>query len=140
MEQEAPGSDYQISSKGDKEDLVVAMAQTTANTLDTEPHEQQVRHGIDNLGGIDGSIVVLSSSNMSRRPRQPVTSWQLGRGPHTSSHQFSVEVTGLQYPARGAGYGIEGRDSHRGMMKGSVDLRRFDDRAGEAQSGYLGGE
>ena len=34
---------------------------------------------------------------------------------HTSSHQFSVEVTGFQYPCwSGGGYGYEG--SHEGMV------------------------
>lgn len=36
------------------------MPATTQNSLDPEPHKQQVRQGIDDLGGVDGRIVVLS--------------------------------------------------------------------------------
>jgi hypothetical protein len=66
VEEEAARPDNQISSKGDHEDLIVSMAQTAADALDSEPHKQQVGQGVDDLGGVDGGIVVLFSSNVRR--------------------------------------------------------------------------
>ena len=43
---------------------------------------------------------------------------------YTSSHQFSVDVTGLQYPSLEGGYGICGREDHRDMMDEGRLLRR----------------
>ena len=46
---------------------------------------------------------------------------------YTSSHQFSVDVTGLQYPSLEGGYGIWGRKDERGMMDdGDSALRRLE--------------
>lgn len=60
MEQEAPGANDKITAVGDKENLVMLMPATAQNSLDAEPHKQQVGQGIDDLGGVDGRIVVLS--------------------------------------------------------------------------------
>jgi len=59
MEKEAAGSDEQVANEGHKEYPVMAISQTTANTLGREEHEQQVGQRVDNLGGIDGRIIVL---------------------------------------------------------------------------------
>ena len=60
MEQEAPGANDEITAIGDEENLVMFMSATAQNSLNAEPHKQQVGQGIDDLGGVDGSIVILS--------------------------------------------------------------------------------
>jgi len=59
MEKEAAGSDEQVANEGHKEYLVMAISQTTADTLKREEHEQQIGQRVDNLSGIDGRVVVL---------------------------------------------------------------------------------
>lgn len=60
MEQETPGANDKITTVGDEENLVMLMPATAQNSLDPEPHKQQVGQCIDDLGGVDGRIVVLS--------------------------------------------------------------------------------
>lgn len=59
VEQETPRSDDEVPAECYQEDLVVSIAATTANTLDSKPHKQQVGQGVNDLSGVDGSIVVL---------------------------------------------------------------------------------
>lgn len=59
MEQEATGSYNEVTQKGNGEDLIVSIAATTDNALDTQPHKQEICQGIDNLCGVNGRIVVL---------------------------------------------------------------------------------
>ena len=78
------------------------VTETVGNAFEGEEHEEQVRQGINNLGRVNGCIVVLESI------RVPPSSG-LSLGCNTSSHQFNVEVTGSQYPrGRVDGYGIDG--------------------------------
>lgn len=65
MEQEAPGANDEITAVSDEEDLIMLMPATAQDSLDTEPHKQQIGQGIDDFGGVDGRIVVLSSNTMS---------------------------------------------------------------------------
>lgn len=59
MEQKTARSYNQIAQKGNSEDLVVSISATADDALDTQPHEQEVCQGIDNLCGINGRIVIL---------------------------------------------------------------------------------
>lgn len=107
MEEETPSPDDEISQIRDFEDIVVAMAATTEEPFDSEPHKQQVGQGIDNLGGVDGRIVVLSKGKLVSPGEQGIE--RTASRIRTSSHQFKVDVTGFQYPSLVGGYGIEGR-------------------------------
>lgn len=59
MEQKAPCPHHQVSDEGNEEDRIMFIPYTTDDALDSEPYEHQVRQGVDDLGGVDGSIVVL---------------------------------------------------------------------------------
>lgn len=105
MEQKTAGADKQIATESDQEDLVMSISTAAEDTLDAQPHEEQVGQGVDDLGRVNGGIVVLggvSSCSLAE------TGTDHGR--HTSSHQLSVEVTGLQNPALAGGYGMKGKD------------------------------
>lgn len=60
MEEKAPGSNNEIATVRDEEDLVMLVSNTTPDALDAEPHKQQVGEGVDDFGGVDGRIVILS--------------------------------------------------------------------------------
>lgn len=117
MEQEAARADYKIATESDQEDLIMSVATTADDALDTQPHEKQVGQGVDDLGGVNGGIVVLTVSTVAAFP-----SSRRGTG-RTSSHQFSVEVTGLQNPAFAGGYGMKGKD-HRIVKGWRVDRKQ----------------
>lgn len=61
MEQETARPYNQIPQEGNGEDLVMSISATADDALDTQPHEQEVCQGIDNLCGINGRIVVLKT-------------------------------------------------------------------------------
>jgi hypothetical protein len=103
VEQEAAGPDEQVSAEGDLEDHVVSIFAAVEKAFESEPQEQQVGQGIDNFGEIDGRVVVLSHISLGSSP-----DLFIGQGTQTSSHQFKVEVTGLQYPDFNGGYGKKG--------------------------------
>lgn len=64
MEQEAARPYNQVTQKGNSEDLIVSIAATTDDALDTQPHKQEVCQGIDNLCGVNGRIVVLLTKRL----------------------------------------------------------------------------
>jgi hypothetical protein len=109
MEEEASGSDNEISQEGDQEDGVVSIFQAVANAALGQVHEDDVGERIDNLSRVDGRIVVLcqrlQSASRARRaaawePHCPAAGSQIGNqisgDALASSHQFSVDVTGDQ--------------------------------------------
>lgn len=59
VEEEAPGADDEVAEEGDEEDAVMVVAQAVVDALEGEVDEQQVRERVDNLGAVDGGIVVL---------------------------------------------------------------------------------
>lgn len=59
MEEKAPCPDYQVTKQRNGEDLVMSIATTAEDALDSQPHEHQIREGIHDLSGILGGIVVL---------------------------------------------------------------------------------
>lgn len=67
VEQKTPGSDKEIASVGYREDRIVTIFPTAEKALHSEPHEQEVGHGVDDLGRVDGGIVVLLRFRMSMR-------------------------------------------------------------------------
>lgn len=93
MEQKAAQANQQVSGKGDLEDTVVAMFPNVQYTLDTQPQEQQVSQRVYDLCRVRRCVIVLSPELVRIE-----SGGILGRD-STSSHQFSVDVTGLQYPA-----------------------------------------
>jgi len=44
----------------------MSIAATADDTLDAQPHKQQVGQGVDNLGGVNGRIVVLDERCQSQ--------------------------------------------------------------------------
>lgn len=93
MEQKAARSNKQVSIESNLKDLVMAMFSNIQNSLDTQQHEQEIRERVHNLSGVRRGIVILQlnvseSINNNRESEE-----------YTSSHQFKVDVTGLQYPA-----------------------------------------
>lgn len=60
MEQKTARANQQIPAESDQEDLVMLIAATADDPLDTQPHEEQIGQGIDHFGGVDGGIVILA--------------------------------------------------------------------------------
>lgn len=130
MEKEATRPHNQVATEGDQENLIVLVSAAAQDALDAQPHEQQVRHGIDDLCRVRGGIVVLAHHISLARALQCAGA---ERGSTlTSSHQFRVEVTGLQKPAFAGGYGIEGR-GHR-IVRASWE--KEEGKEAEAASGW----
>jgi len=105
MEEEAPSPDKHVANKSDQEYPVMAMFPTAYDAFDSQVHEEEVGHCIDNLGCILCRVIILKLVN----PEASLHRFH----PPTSSHQFNVEVTGPQYPFCGGGYATEG--SHGGI-------------------------
>ena len=59
MKQEAACSDDKVAVVGHLEDCIVPIAPAALDALYAQGHEQKVCEGVDDLGGVDGSIVVL---------------------------------------------------------------------------------
>lgn len=109
MEKETAGPDQQVPAERDQENLVMPFSTAIPDALDPEPDKQEVRKRIDDLGGVWGGIVVLASSSAHTVTVSRNDSTPSNCQPPTSSHQFKVDVTGLQYPAFDGGYGIKGK-------------------------------
>lgn len=62
MEQETAGADNKIATESDQKDLIMSIATTAKNTLDAQPHEEQVGQGVDDLCRVNGGIVILGVS------------------------------------------------------------------------------
>lgn len=59
MEEEAASSNNQVTDKGDEEDVVMTVLYTVVDATEGQPDKQEVGQGVDNLGRVDGGIVVL---------------------------------------------------------------------------------
>lgn len=59
MEEEAACSNEQIANKRHKKYPIVVVRETVVNALESKRHEQQICQCIDNLGRVNGRIVVL---------------------------------------------------------------------------------
>jgi hypothetical protein len=59
MEQEATGAHEQVAGVGDQEDAIVTLPDAAANAFYSQAYEQEICKGVDDLGGIDGGIVIL---------------------------------------------------------------------------------
>ena len=60
MEQETSGANDEVTTIGHKEYLIMFVSATAEDSLDTQPHKQQIGQSIDDLGSVDGRIVILS--------------------------------------------------------------------------------
>ena len=88
MEEEAAGADEQVADEADEEDGVMAVFAAGLDASVREVDEEEVREGIDYLGGVRGCVVILGGRLVGSI--RWVRVWQ------TSSHQLMVEVTGSQ--------------------------------------------
>ena len=59
MKSEASQSSETIAKKSYEEDPVMALLETVPNTSNREDEEEGIGQGIDNLGSVYGSIVIL---------------------------------------------------------------------------------
>jgi hypothetical protein len=100
MEHERSCSDQEIPNKGYDEHIVMSMFYAVMNTFGGKIHEKQVRQRIYDFGSPYCCIVILV--------QRLVSGFGMLRRKQTSSHQFSVEVTGDHFPSWAGGYGIEG--------------------------------
>ena len=66
VKKEATRSHDQVATEGDQENLIVLVSPAAQDALDAQPHEQQVRHGIDDLCRVRGGIVVLAHISLVR--------------------------------------------------------------------------
>jgi hypothetical protein len=89
MKQETAKSNREISSVGNRKDSVMSILVTADESFICQPNEQQIGQSVDNLGSIDGGIVVLYN-HQQKIPKKSEL--------HTSSHQLMVLVTGSQNP------------------------------------------
>ena len=90
VEEEAAGADEQVTDKADEEDGVVAVFAARLDAPVGEVEEEEVREGVDYLGGVRGCVVILAEPSVGFNGIESVGVWQ------TSSHQLIVEVTGSQ--------------------------------------------
>jgi hypothetical protein len=128
MKHEASQSDEEVSIICNLEDGGMAMFPATLDTLVCQVDEHEIGQGIDDLGGIVGSIVVLLQSIDCPHKSHVCC--------YTSSHHCRVDVTGSQNPGwPGGGYGIEG--SHEAIMT-LVDI--IDLAKSEESRSYHGGQ
>lgn len=66
---------------------------TASDTFDAQVHKEEVCHGIDNFGSIDGRIVILNARSAKTRCCNGDIAGD------TSSHQLMVDVCGNQNPS-----------------------------------------
>ena len=59
MDRETTGSDKQISNEGDQENRIMAVFATTHDAQKCKVHEPGICQCIDNLGNVEGSIIIL---------------------------------------------------------------------------------
>lgn len=65
MKQEATCSNDKVAVVCHLEDCIVSIAPAALDALYAQSHEQEVCEGVDDLGGVDGSVVVLYSTMIS---------------------------------------------------------------------------
>lgn len=59
VEGAATSADDQVANEGNEEDGLMAVLEAVFHAPEREHDEEDVRDGIDDLGGVDGRIVVL---------------------------------------------------------------------------------
>ncbi len=106
MEEKAAKSHYEIADERNQKYGVMAVPLAAADAFDTEQQEETVGDRVHNFGSVDSRIVILDRKEM-RQPTitQKFSAQKMER--YTSSHQFNVEVTGVQYPTPAGGYGTK---------------------------------
>lgn len=80
VEEEAAGSNDQVTDEGDEEDAVMSILYTVVDATEGQPDKQKVGQGVYNLSRIDGGIVVLILVRLERR----VLKDEYDEPPHTS--------------------------------------------------------
>jgi hypothetical protein len=75
VEEEAATSDQKVSEKRNLVDRIVAIFPAIENSFDTKPEEEQIGESIDDLGEIDGGIVIL----LGREGNAPVLVFMSGQ-------------------------------------------------------------
>jgi len=65
MKSKAARSHDKITNISNQKDRIMPVTKTVCNTFEGEEHEEQVRQGIDNLGRVNGCIIVLESIRVS---------------------------------------------------------------------------
>lgn len=66
VEEKTSDADEQIAGEGHEEDRVMPVADTVANSTEGQADKKQIRHGVDDFGRVDGGIVVLEGSLVSK--------------------------------------------------------------------------
>jgi hypothetical protein len=61
MKRKTTTANHDITYKSNQEDGIMSVFNAVSDTLHAEGHKQKVCEGVDDLGAIDGSIVVLYS-------------------------------------------------------------------------------
>lgn len=89
MEEEAARADDEVADEGDEEDAVMVVAQAVVDALEGQVDEEQVRQRVDDLGSVDGCVVVLSREGL------------LATGLHGAAWLFGLQQRGSAI--RGAG-------------------------------------
>jgi hypothetical protein len=96
MENETGNPNECIDYKGDEKDPVMAGLEAVCDALASQVDEEEICHRIDNLGRVNGGIVILRI--VSRNPNTAI-----GVGLLASSHQLIVEVAPPQNPSPAGG-------------------------------------
>ena len=64
VEEEAAGADEQVADEADEEDGVVAVFAAGLDAPVGEVDEEEVREGVDYLGGVRGCVVILAEPSV----------------------------------------------------------------------------
>jgi hypothetical protein len=59
MERKTATANHDITYESNQEDGIMAIFKAVPDPLNTEGHKQEVREGVDDLGTVNGSIIVL---------------------------------------------------------------------------------
>ena len=75
--------------------------EAVSKALDSESYKEEICKGVDNFGGVDGSIIVLESKRMLASGQtlsiiHVAHHKQSSKSLHASSHQFMVDVASPQ--------------------------------------------
>jgi hypothetical protein len=62
MEQKASSSNEEIANERNHEDSIMSIFDATANALNSQVHEQQVRERVDNFCGVPRHDIILPLS------------------------------------------------------------------------------
>jgi hypothetical protein len=62
VETHAADTDRKVAQESDQKDMRMAITDAARDPLVGKEHKHQIRQRVDNLGGIDGGIVVLKGN------------------------------------------------------------------------------